>query len=872
MAIASAPLKYIVVKETILDSIRRELLPMKSRLAPIAKMSVHFGVSTSVIQRALNELANEGFIECRGASGYYVCDPQSGEESEKTNVKSQERTQSKIKPVFLTCSHHSDLVWRKTYEEADATRREQTERLIEIAERNPEFHFFFEQAETPVRLPEFHERLKVLVKSGQAEMIGGMCIPDLNMISGETFLRCLLRGRADYRKYFDVEPEIACLSDAFGMPLQVPQVLSLCGYKYLVPGRMPNAPESLDVNKPFCWKGANDTEVLVSAGIMLNDVAYMTNTPVLRDPVVQIKQSLEALAASMDYSVAVFCKEEGLFRENICRIVEQINRSGLREIHFATLQEYFERIAQEEHPCYIGEFNPVFTGCYTTRIGNKQGVRKAEILLRRAEVLAAAEGRELDNEDVEKELFRVTFHDSICGCCIDAGQMGIRKKLSGVLDYVQAQCTPVRKDKTSFFIANTSSVKGRQLVCADSAPAGIPSEKIGEQYYFYADLPAVGGKYFTIGTGDDSKKNVADRTIDTGSYSVDFNGKYPRFKGACNVFGDTFGAIRIRSDFGSMWTERYREAFLEDVCSQEDPYTVTEGALFYHASNSGRIAVTEANLVGHREYPWEGFESLTWKKDYYFPKGQDHFYLKITLDFHGNGTKVAAEFPHRLNPFELERTDSVPFGSLTRKPYYEVENMYEKTMKMLSPSVYQFAMGDWPVLDWNDFADQNHAFAIANNGTPGCWAAGDKIMFSLLRSGTAMEDGAVKPGPDSFDNGVHEYWFAFRIHEPGDLCKAAELGNILNRMPTESRPLPEGEWLSWDRENIALSCAEQKDGRLILRFYEFCGKRTQVRFTGSFVDGRTLLEIIPEGEELSIVKEQTVEFASNEIKTFVVTI
>ena len=177
-----------------------------------------------------------------------------------------------------------------------------------------------------------------------------------------------------------------------------------------------------------------------------------------------------------------------------------------------------------------------------------------------------------------------------------------------------------------------------------------------------------------------------------------------------------------------------------------------------------------------------------------------------------------------------------------------------------------------PLNDWCDFSDSRAALAIANSGTPGCHAAGENITFSLLRSGTAVEDGCLEPEPGAYDNGIHEYWFAFRSHAPGDICKAAELGNILNRMPSESRPLPDGEWLSWDRDNIALSAAMLKEGRMILRFYEFCGHKTAVRFSGSWVEGKKMTEITPTGEFLQDIPDRRAIFSIGEIKTFCVEI
>ena len=175
-------------------------------------------------------------------------------------------------------------------------------------------------------------------------------------------------------------------------------------------------------------------------------------------------------------------------------------------------------------------------------------------------------------------------------------------------------------------------------------------------------------------------------------------------------------------------------------------------------------------------------------------------------------------------------------------------------------------------MDWTDFSDNDSALAIANSGTPGCWAAQDLIRFSLLRSGTAVEDGALYPDPGSYDNGVHEYWFAFRAHEAFDLEKAAELGNILNRMPTESAELPEGEWLSWDKGNIALSSAERVGNELILRFYEYCGKRCETSLSGDWVKNHEIHEITPIGEVVSPVENGIVSFAPFEIKTLAVTI
>lgn len=867
MQFSSNPPKYMIVRNAIVESIQSQQLAQDDRLAPIAKMSVHFGVSPSVIQKALNQLVDDGFVECRGSRGYYVTTGKSAEKATVEKTVSDRKSGSGIRPVNFICGHHSDLVWRRTYAEADQVRKEQTEHLIKLAEKNPEFCFYFEQSETPVRLPEFHKRLKALQKKGQVDFIGGMCIPDLNMISGETFLRTLLYGKKDYREQFDWNPETACLSDAFGMPYQIPQALALCGYKYLVAGRTPNPPEGLDTRKPFIWNGANDTSILVSSFTSLVDNAYTCNVPLIRDSQAQIRHDLERASGNPESDLLVFFREEGLIADNICSLVEQANRKNGRKIRFNTFHNFFKQIESDPHPRYVGEFNPIFTGCYTTRIGNKQRLRKAEKLIRRAEILAAAAGETRDFEKIERELLRVAFHDSACGCCTDAAQQSIDEKFEYILPALEKACAPTGSGK-KFFIANTSSVKGKQLVKSAQAPAGIPSEKIDDSYYFYADLPALGGKMFQAGTYKDSRKKIKNGMIKTDHFTADFNGKYPQIKGRYDVFGKEFAAIRLRVDYGSMWTELFRSQILADDNCVEGKYTVTEGPLFYHAETEGEVKPKECIMTGHVGKPWNGFGSLSWKKDFYFPKESDYFFLKLTIDFKGFGTKVFVEFSHKLTTFELERTDSVPFGSIIRKPYFEVENQYESTLQILDPSAYKLANGDWPVLDWNDFSDGHAALAIANSGTPGCWAAGDKIRFSLLRSGTMVQDGSLYPDPGSFDNGKHEYWFAFRAHDAFSVEQANELANILNGMPCESEKLPEGEWLSWNRDNVALSAVQQENDARIVRFYEYAGKQSELTLSGSWVTGRKIAEILPTGEIVRDAIKGGIQFEPFEIKTF----
>ena len=72
MSLTTSPTKRQQVINEITENIRRGILEPGTRLATVRDMSAHFDVSLSVIQNALRELTDNGFVECRGASGFYV--------------------------------------------------------------------------------------------------------------------------------------------------------------------------------------------------------------------------------------------------------------------------------------------------------------------------------------------------------------------------------------------------------------------------------------------------------------------------------------------------------------------------------------------------------------------------------------------------------------------------------------------------------------------------------------------------------------------------------------------------------------------------------------------------------------------------------
>ena len=680
--ISSEPPKRLQVVQEILANIENGTLKNGERIAPVRKLSELFNVSISVVQNAMKELMDEGFVECRGASGFYV--RSSNGEQAAAEIKEIPRKEEKI---YLSAVHHSDLVWRYPYEKYNQLREEQLLHLLDLAERYPQFHFGVEQAEI-MRIflkdhPGKYQQLKQLHKEGRFELCGGLCIPDLNLISGESIAQSMILGRKICNELFQFEPEICCMNDAFGMCAQLPQILAKCGFKYLLPGRRPNMQSELAAkDRPFWWLAMDDSKILLAHGITdITHLGYECNVPVIHDSESQLAYSTASLKQKKGNILAHYMTEEGNIMEDLFWILEAVNRNPGRQIEFGNHLDYFHQVEQEDLQVFRGEFNPTFSGCYTTRISVKQKNRKAENLLSAAETMDIFTNTNHDWSPVWHDLITTQFHDGICGCHHDLPNQSIVKKLDRVIKDSGKQFITNPKDK-KFSFATFGTGSGSQFLCADKIPEGVPAQEDNGKYYFCLDLPNCGVKTFKTANKAVKKAKKASAKFKTDFYEVDFSSPFPeiRNRNGENVFSDNyFGEILFRVDYGTMWAEKYMSYYYGHECQSEKVVSVTEGEVFFKVITEGHILESvprHGNLGNH----WPGFGVLSFRKEYIFPKHHDSFRLKLHLNWTGNNTMVSIKFPVDLNSKNTVATYEIPFGSIVRKPYFEVKEEFEASL------------------------------------------------------------------------------------------------------------------------------------------------------------------------------------------------
>lgn len=751
--------------------------------------------------------------------------------------------------VYLTTMHHSDLTWQFPYEEYDRIREKQLNIVMGFFREHPDYGFVIDQAYVLQNyLQRNPERLEEVRKyfdngNGSLELIGGYSIPDMNIPSGESFLRNCMLAREYYETVFHFTPDTASLMDSFGTPFQTPQMLSLLGYHYLAPGRMPNAPEQLDVDSPFVWKGAADSSVTVvpqNGGI--DNTSYVTNVPVLRNEEERFAETVRNLQNTTGNILAYYMTEFQMLDQNFFRHIEEANKNpdAPRKVLFGRLKDYCATLNEKELPVYQGEFNPVFTGCYTTRIGVKQGIRSAENALFAAELASALVGETPDLRSAWTQLSLGEFHDAACGCHHDEANVDVMQKLHYAKEAAEEACEAATGVGTSVAVVNPSANSDLQMVetSIENLPAGVPSQRDGDRCYFLAKLPAYSIQAFPKAAADSAaigtQMPVEGYVGQTDYYRFDFTSVMPKITSRRfdkSVFGqEKFGEILFRHESGTLWSEIIREVPYGAEYQDEKVVSVEEGPVFIKVTTKGAVRPGKTPISGNSGDYWPGFEHLSFRKEYVFPRHLPHFRLRVTVNFAGCRTKVCLRLPVELDPLKAKALYHTPFAATERKPYFEVPYQYRETARILSPGAYTHAKGEYPTLHWADYSDNEIGLSVANSGTPGYQLVGKDIMISLLRSGTHCMDGTMYPQPGSYDNGEHVFDFVLSDHQGNHPEAAIETGEILNRAPVciaNSASVNYQSIVTIDKKNIVVSAIYRNGENLILRAYECLGMQTQ---------------------------------------------
>ncbi|MBI2940878.1 MAG: hypothetical protein HYY04_10615, partial [Chloroflexi bacterium] len=135
---------------------------------------------------------------------------------------------------------------------------------LRCLESDPRYRFVLDQVcyVRPFleRYPEAAARFREMVRQGRLQLTGAMVtMADVNIPSGESFVRHVLYGKRYYREQLGVEVTAGWALDTFGHHPQMPQLLRQAGFESYwfsrgVPGRT--------VPSEFLWQGIDGSRIL----------------------------------------------------------------------------------------------------------------------------------------------------------------------------------------------------------------------------------------------------------------------------------------------------------------------------------------------------------------------------------------------------------------------------------------------------------------------------------------------------------------------------------------------------------------------------------------------------------------------------------
>jgi alpha-mannosidase len=720
------------------------------------------------------------------------------------------------------------------------------------------------------RYPEQAAAFRRFVAEGRLQLVLGMDVmPDVNMPGGETFIRQVQYGKGYYRKELGVDVTAAWLIDTFGHHAQLPQLLTLSGYRSFWFSRGVPRP---DHPSEFLWEGIDGTRIPAfwlphSYGLLYGSPKEL---PRFKE-FVERRFALLAANTRRPDRVGLSGVDVSEPEEHLAPLVEAYNRQKDRALtlRLAVPADFEAAVAKHtDWPVFKGELNPIFQGTYSSRIELKQWMRRMERLLTTAEkfgALARWLGASLDEQALwqawEPVLFNET-HDLASGVMTDHVYedtvRGYRfaERLAGALCErgweAIADRIDTRGDGIPVVVFNTlgwprTDVASIQVGFTDPGAAGVAvtdaaggpvpvqlleatryadgSLKTARVAFLAREVPAMGHATYHLhathtadpvepkaGPGDTLENEFYRLTFDplTGALIglVVKAGNWEVVRGPANV-------VARQPDHGDLWELYQGLDGGSKIAMSRKQAVPRSGQAKLSCDFRGVPGATVRGPVFSEFQVSHPFANGSFTTAVRLTAGMRRIEFRTTLVNNEKFVRYQALFPTTIRGGR--DVHAIPFGAIER------------------PTGVEF-----PAQDWVDYGDGRRGVALLNEGLPGNVETDGTLMLSLLRSHTLGAygfGGGYEPGMSS-ESGLElgqerTLRYAFVPHD-GDWRDARvyrdgmEFNNplICRKLRPHEGPLP-GRWgfLEVSHPNAVVSALKPgRGGTTILRVYEATGR------------------------------------------------
>jgi len=705
---------------------------------------------------------------------------------------------TKIKLFVLPHTHYDAEVFLTR----DVTLKWGSEHILDtlyLLDTDPDFRFTLDQrcyVEGFAQLhPEQVARLRHYVDNGRVEIAGGMhAMPDANLPCGESLVRQVLYGQRYFEQAWGKRSTTGWMLDIFGHHPQMPQIMTKAGlHSYVFCRGMEQRQHA-----GFNWVGIDGTRLRCEwLPYHYCVLGFAPNT------LPEFRAAIDAYVFEVmrDYIyngnlLAIAAVDLHPPNPAMPELIRQYNAIQDKvEIVHATADDYLKAQAGVALPELSGDFNSLFTGCFSARILLKQRNRELENSLFSVEKLLAlnwANAGSARNEvtSLEAAWEPVLFnqqHDLICGSHVDASYERACDRYKRAAKHVsihteQAFDTLTAQIDTQgegipLVVTNLLAFERRdvarctlglagqrwhELALYDGQGARVPLQLANvlrhpdgslkrADLIFIADVPSLGyATYFVREKPNDEAAPATDLHAKGGGLprvpGLFFGNHYPND----GWFGNDYVDVHVDVRTGAIRSLKLREDQWEavaphehgfaTVCRQEDRGDPWE----YYGPLRGDVMSTDnrPDPVPHR-----GERRAIFSDEY---GGQGGVTAgPVMAEFTLRGPLGDGQYATKLRVYAGLKRVEIDTELVNQQPFVRYRNTFPLNLSQphitheIPFGAIERPNGEFPAQNWVDVSDGAHGLALLNRGIPGHGLIGNELSTSLMKCAKIFSYAAV---------------------------------------------------------------------------------------------------------------------------------
>ncbi len=340
--------------------------------------------------------------------------------------------------TIIISETHWDRAWYQTFEQFRLRLVKLVDNLLDILHNDPDFKHYTFDGQTVVLedylevKPHRRNEIEELVKNGRLDIGPWYILPDVYLVSGESLIRNLLRGRRIAAEFGRCMNE-GYIPDPFGHVSQLPQIFSQFGIDSIIFARG-TGEETTELGSEFIWEATDGSEILAHwLPLSYGNAASLPDD--VDDAVSVIEDVLKQLKPWSKVGTYLLMNGSDHLEPQVHlpKVVQKFNETHDDKIVIGTLPMFVDRIREKRSSLkrFRGEFRRskhqnLLSGVYSARVYIKQANEYGQRLLERTVepwcTVSRLLGHAYPNDEIRlawKYLLLNHPHDDICGCSID---------------------------------------------------------------------------------------------------------------------------------------------------------------------------------------------------------------------------------------------------------------------------------------------------------------------------------------------------------------------------------------------------------------------------------------------------------------------